>query len=103
MLVVAAAMIAPVSLNACNFRHNAERNTDSAANDGRWVVLAQVRQPRIVCSRALSASDADAMSEGLPALSAKNVGRSILIALPSCKCGAGTLVARYKRFGPPTT
>ena len=94
MLVVAAAMIAPVSVKACSLRQSADRSTDSGANDGSAVVLAQVRQPRMVCSSAVSASGAEPIDGGLPALSAKKVGRSIRIAEPSCTYGAGTLVDR---------
>src|SRR5215203_1650932 len=99
MLVVAAAMIAPVSVKACSLRHSADRSTDSAANDGSAVVFAHVRQPRIVSSSAFSASGAEQMSGGLPALRQKNVGRSIRITLPSITYGAATLVARYNRVG----
>src|SRR5688572_21805766 len=103
MLVVVAAMIAPVSLNACSFRHSADRNTDSGANDGSAVVLAQMRQLRMVCSSDVSASGAELISGGLPALSEKKIGRSILIAVPSITYGAATLVERKRRVGPPTT
>ena len=45
MLVVAAAMMAPVSSKAWSFRHKAERKTARSAKDGSAQVLAQARHP----------------------------------------------------------
>src|SRR5689334_11336880 len=96
-------MIAPVSTYAWSFKHSADRSTDSAANEGRCVVFAQVRQPLVVWSSDASASATEVILGGLQALNEKNVGRSIRIVDPSWIYGAATLLNKNRRFGPPIT
>ena len=64
MLVVVAAMIAPVSVKTCSFRHSAERRTAVSANDGSAHVFAHIRQPAMVWSRAYCAAAGDSMVDG---------------------------------------
>ncbi len=64
MLVVAAAMIAPLSSLTCSFRHKAERSTAAGANVGSAQVFAQTRQPATVLSR-LSSTDSSVYDDAL--------------------------------------
>ena len=64
MLVVVAAMMAPVSSKTCSFRHSADRSTAASANEGSAHVFAHIRQPAIVWSSAYCAAAGDSMAEG---------------------------------------
>jgi hypothetical protein len=50
MLVVAEAIIAPVSVNACSLRQSADRRTCVSANEGSAQVFTHARHPAIVIS-----------------------------------------------------
>ena len=66
MLVVAAAMMAPVSVYACSFRQSADRRTGRLANVGSAHDFAHARHPAIVRSRTRCADSTESVSDGLP-------------------------------------
>src|SRR3990172_65094 len=97
MLVVAAAMIAPVSSKACSLRQSAERKTSRSAKDGSAQVLAQARHPATVWSRTCRTAGTESRAVGCPQLTMKKRGSSTRIERPGRPYRAGRLPA------PPTT
>src|SRR5688572_19084718 len=93
MLVVAAAMMAPVSWYAWSLRQSAERSTADEAKVGSAHVFAQARQPAIVHSRSWLTLESVGGFERPSCESTRNTGAESTNSRRSRTYGIGRFVA----------